>query len=290
MKTANVPRNILPLIRDGDAQMKSVVVHVHEDNGLHGRVDAALDVCRAHDAHLTCLHVTPYSAYATFDPAGGVFTSGILIEELQRQQDKLQQQLADKLAREDVRWDWQAFDGDIAQALVSASSLADLLVLGQAKQGRGDPADPLPVVDAVVVNAGCPVLVVPSGCNRIDAAAPVVIGWNASEQAARAIRQAVPLLKAASEVHLVSIGGDREDFPQMDASTYLSRHGIATELHELKAGGRQPDEVLHQFALDRKAGAILIGAYGHSRLRETLLGGVTRYLSTSTQIPLVLAR
>ena len=270
--------------------LRSVLVHIHDDSGLDGRVSAALDICRAHDAHLTCMHITPYGAYATFDPAGGMFTSGVLIEELRKTQDALQKRIEERLSNEDVRWDWQAFDGDVAQTLVSASSLADLVVLGQAGPSKGDIAHPLPIVDAVVVHAGCPVLVIPAGCNRVDPAAPVVVGWNASEQAARAIRHALPTLQAASAVHLVSIGNGGEDFPQLGASEYLSRHGIATELHQLKPGVRDTDDVLHQFALDHGAGCILIGAYGHSRLRETLLGGVTRYLTMQSRIPLMLSR
>ncbi len=270
--------------------LKSVIVHVHGDSGLDGRIAAALDICRAHDAHLTCMHVTPYGAYATFDPAGGMFVSSLLIEDLRKAQDALQQRMQERLAREDVRWDWQAFDGDVAQTLVSASSLADLVVLGQAGPQKGDVAHPLPIVDGVVVHAGCPVLVIPTSCNRIDPTAPVVIGWNASEQAARAIRQALPTLKMASAVHLVSIGKEEEEFPQLGASEYLSRHGIASELHLIDPGSRDADDVLHQFALDNGAGCLLIGAYGHSRLRETLLGGVTRYLTMQSRVPLMLAR
>ena len=85
--------------------LKSVLVHVHDDSGFDGRLTAALDICRAHDAHLTCMHVTPYGAYATFDPAGGMFTSSILIEELRKKQDALQKLVEERLSNEDVRWD-----------------------------------------------------------------------------------------------------------------------------------------------------------------------------------------
>jgi nucleotide-binding universal stress UspA family protein len=270
--------------------MKSIIVHIHDDSGLEGRLAVALDLCRAHDAHLTCLHMTPYGAYAAFDPAGGMFTSGILLETPQKQQDDLQVRIAARMANEDMCWDWQSYDGDVAQSLVAASSLADLVVLGQAGPAKGDATHPLAIVDAVAVNAGCAVLVVPTGCKQIDPTAPVVIGWNASEEAARTIRQSLPALKLASAVHLVSIDDEEEDFPQMAASAYLSRHGIASELHALKRGKHKVDEQLHQFAIEQGAGTLLIGAYGHSRLRETLLGGVTRYLTMQSQLPLMLGR
>jgi nucleotide-binding universal stress UspA family protein len=94
----------------------------------------------------------------------------------------------------------------------------------------------------------------------------------------------------ASAVHLVSVRKNDEDLPQLSAAAYLSRHGIASELHLIDAAGGSADEILHKFALDHGAGMLLIGAYGHSRLRETLLGGVTRYLTLTTEVPLLLGR
>ena len=64
--------------------MKSVLLHVYEDGALDARLQVALDFCRAHDAHLTCLHVTPYNAYVAFDPLGGAFTQGAVMDELRK--------------------------------------------------------------------------------------------------------------------------------------------------------------------------------------------------------------
>jgi nucleotide-binding universal stress UspA family protein len=282
--------SFIPMVSKGRRTMKSIILHVHGDEGFSNRMDVALDLCRAHDAHLTCIHVTPYAAYASFDAAGGMFASGVLIEELNKQQATMQADVEKRLAHEDVRWDWQSYDGDVAQTLVSASALADLVVLGQAGAAPRSGNAALPIVDDVSVNAGCAVLVVPEGCNRFQSTAPAVIGWNASEQSARAIRQTLPMLKLASSVHLVSISVADDDFPQLGASSYLSRHGISSELHIIDAKGRNSEEELHRFAVNQGAGMLLIGAYGHSRLRETLLGGVTRFLTLRAQLPLVLGR
>jgi nucleotide-binding universal stress UspA family protein len=118
--------------------------------------------------------------------------------------------------------------------------------------------------------------------------APIVIGWNASAQAARAIRETLPALKLAASVTLVSVSEDGEEFPSTDASAYLSRHGIASDLRTFTDADGAPDNLIVQVAKEVGAGTILIGAYGHSRLRETLLGGVTRRLSTLSDIPLLL--
>ena len=249
--------------------MKSVLLHIFDDCGMRDRLSVALDMCRAHNAHLTCLQVMPYASYVGLDPSGGAYTSAALLEDLQAKQEQLRSQLEEDLSNEDVSWDWISCDGDVAQMIVSCSALADLVVLSQSS-GPKNEIIPLPIVNEVVLHAGCPVLVVPPGMNSISATGPVAIGWNASEQAARAIRQALPMLKLAGLVHLVVIGKDQDAFPHISASSY--------------------DDVLQQFVIDKGASALLIGAYGHSRLRETLLGGVTRNLVNHAKVPLILAR
>jgi nucleotide-binding universal stress UspA family protein len=270
--------------------MKSVLLHVFEDEALQDRLSVALDVCRAHDAHLTCAYVTPYASYVGLDPMGGVFTSGALIDSLRATEDRVRTKLEAHMAHEDVRWDWQSYDGDPAQTLVSVSSLTDLVVLSQSGRDRVNATSPLSIVDDVAVNAGCAVLVVPKGVHQFDAMAPIVIGWNASEQAARAIREAMPALKLATSVTLVSVGEEGEDYPSTDASAYLSRHGVVSDLRAFAEAEGAPDTLIMQVAKEVGAGAILIGAFGHSRLRETLLGGVTRRLSTHSDIPVLLGR
>lgn len=269
--------------------MKSVLLHIFEDEGLDSRMAVALDLCRAHDAHLTCVYVTPYAAYVGLDPMGGVFASGTLIEGLRAAEDAIRAKVEARLTREDVRWDWQSYDGDPAQTLVSVSSLADLVVLSQVARSGGINA-PLPIVDQIAVNAGCPVLVVPQGVTRFDATAPIIIGWNASEEAGRAVRGALPLLKMARAVTLVSIGEDDADYPQTEASSYLSHHGLKSDLKSVPESAGPADAVLVDTAKVQGACAVLIGAYGHSRLRETLLGGVTRRLVTASPVPVLLGR
>lgn len=268
--------------------MKSILLHIYEDDALDSRLAVTLDLCRAHDAHLTCAYVTPYAAYIGLDPLGGAFATGALVDSLRESEDRVRANLEARLTREDVRWDWQAYDGDPAQTLVSVSSLADLVILSQTG-GRG-PNKALPIVDEVAVNAGCAVLVVPPSATRYAATAPIVLGWNGSEEAARAMRQALPALRLAESVTLVSVGEDEESYPQDEACTYLSRHGIKADLISFGADAGPADAVLSEVARAQGASAIVIGAYGHSRLRETLLGGVTRRLVMKSETPVLLGR
>lgn len=266
--------------------MKSVLVHANDDVELDGRISVALDIARSHGGHLSCLHVTPFNAYVSFEPLGAAYVNSALIDELREREETLRKRVEQRLEREDVPWDWSGVESDVAQAIVAAASLSDIVVLSRPGSGA---EGPLPIVDDVIVNAGCATLVVPPGLDRFEAGRPVVVAWNASAEAARAIRQSLPMLQLASDVLIVSVGDDGEDYPQTGASSYLARHGVASELHTI---GRSGDvaSVLASFAAERGASAIIMGAYGHSRLRETLLGGVTRHLSRNSSIPVVFGR
>ena len=140
-----------------------------------------------------------------------------------------------------------------------------------------------------MVSAQCPVLIVPDALDHLDATGPVVLAWNASAESARALRQSLPVLKAASMVHIVTVGEDSADMPQTAASAYLSRHGVVSELLVEPAAGRKAHDVIAQVAHERGANLIVMGAYGRSRLRETLLGGVTRTLLARSGIALLMA-
>ncbi len=268
--------------------MKSVLLHIYDDDALNDRLQVALDICRTFDAHLTCFQVTPYNAYIAFEPLGGVYTQAMLLESVRAREEDVRKRIEAQLMPDDVRWDWIADDGPVIQRLTEASTLNDLLIIGQYPGAADALSQPLPIVDDVAVHAKCAVLVVPAGIARFEAHHPVVVGWNASPEAANAIRSALPFLRAASRVHIVSVGEEGADFPQMAASAYLSRHGIASILHTLPGGASHTGEVLEKFATDHHAGCLVMGAYGRSRLRETLLGGVTRDLVRTARIPLLL--
>lgn len=198
------------------------------------------------------------------------------------------QRLEARLAKSDVAWDWQVARGPVTTAVVGGSSLHDLIIISHATRQRGTTGAPLPIVEDIIMTASCGVLVVPAGVDRFDANAPAVVAWNASPEAAAAVRRALPLLKLASNVYIVSVGEDEDEFPQTAACVYLSRHGIQSELQPLPQTGYSTAETLMKFADDHRAAMIVMGAYGHSRLREILLGGATRDMLAKSKVPMLM--
>ncbi|MBB6124571.1 universal stress protein [Sphingobium subterraneum] len=270
--------------------MKSILLHVHDDSGFDHRLQIALDIARTFGAHLHCLQVSPIQGYGSFAAVDGIYAAGIVLEELHAIDSAVRERIEAKLQGEDVAWSWRSIDGDVVQELIRCAALADLVILGQGRPAG--PAEegltPLAIVEDVSVAVHCGVLAVPVGCRRLDLSAPIVVGWNGSIQAAHALRQAVPILRRSSAVHIVSVGDDTTDFPQLSASTYCARHGVKTELHVLPGKVNRADDVLARFAAQIGAGAIVMGAFGRSRLREAVLGGTTRALLDTSAIPLLL--
>ncbi len=268
--------------------MKTILLHVFEDAGFESRLQVALDIARSHEGHLTCVQPTTQFAPMSFGPMGGDFVTGINFEDLDAAERTHRENTEKRLKEEDVSWDWQMGLGDPATLLTEHSRLADLTVLSQSYGKRNAGDEPLPIAGDVAVHAHCAILVVPTEKQSFDSQAPMVVAWNGSAEAAKAVRLALPMLKMASDVHLVTVGDESWDFPHTVASTYLARHGVPTTLHELKGKGSEASDIIAKFAVDQQAAALVMGAYGHSRLRETLFGGVTKNLLSDANIPLLM--
>ena len=267
--------------------MKNILLHLHDDDEQATRLSVALDMARQGGGHLSCVQVTPIEAYGG-DPYGGVFGMAALIDTIHLSDKSLRRATEARLTVADVAWDWRCFDGNVVEMLIEQSMLADVVVLSQPDvHRRGRP--PAAIIGDVVIYARCPVLMVPLGQDRIDLSASAMIAWNGSAEAAHALRLALPMLQKASNVHLVEVSGDKIRVPATEAALWLSRHGVSADVHDWPAKGRRASVALLHAAAELEACVIVMGAYGHSRLRETILGGVTRELIASSSVPLMLA-
>lgn len=269
--------------------MKSIILHINDDDGMEARFQAALDIARAHGGHVTCLQATHQFNPTSFAPMGGDFVAGLNFEDIEETNRALRSDLQDKLADEDISWDWKMGLSDPASLLAEQSGLADLVVLSRAHGKRDDVRAPLPIAGDVALHSSTACLLVPPEIKKIDVAAPIVIAWNGSAEAGRAVRYALPAIKMASEVHLLMVAEEGRDFPDLSASQYLSHHGVKSELHQLSDDNNRIAIIVENFAAEKSASSIVMGAYGHSRMRETLFGGVTKSMIDRCEIPMIVA-
>ncbi len=267
--------------------MKTVLLYANDDNGMEGRLQAALDMARSFGAHISCLQVTPFDSFIMGDPFGGVYALPTVLETVRKVEDEHRARIEDRLRTEGVSWDWSRLDGSPAQLTADRSRLADVIILSL--PGGGDYDGPLSMVGDVVLHARAPVLAVPQTSRGLDYLGIAVVAWNGTFESCIALRLAVPLLSRAAQVRIVTVTEDETEFPATGASEYLARHGIESELHEWPRDGRTMAEALLDAVRSLGGAYVVMGAYGHSRLQESLLGGTTRALIRSGAVPLLLA-
>jgi nucleotide-binding universal stress UspA family protein len=269
--------------------MKSVLVHINRDEGQEARFQAALDVTRAFAGHLTCLQVSPLEAYLTADPYGIAFMLEQTLQEVRKEEDIEREGIESRLRAEGANWDWHTHTGAPARLLAEVGAMADIIVVSS--PGGEWPArlEVPPTAADVLMRSHTPVLAVPDSVRGMNCGGVAVVAWNGSPEACQAVRASMPLLRQAAQVLLVHVDeGGGYDLPPTEAAAYLSRHGIRSEIVPLKRGGRPVADVILAEAGTRGAAYVVMGAYGHSRLRERLLGGVTREMLEKARLPLLL--
>ncbi len=271
--------------------MKTILLHIADDDGLAARLQAAFDLARAFGGHVTCLQTTPYADYALGDAGMGAFPVTELLAAVEAQRDAVKARVVVHLEAEGVSWDYRLCDGDAGDRLVEAARLADVVVLsagamrgaiGGGGRARAD------LAGDVAIRAPAPVLLVPVDSHGFQVTGPALVAWNGSQEAAAALRAALPMLRLASRVEILTVVEASAEIAGLAAAEWLSRHGIHAELFERAPDPAGVDATIRAVAVERGAAWLVMGAYGHSRLRETLFGGVTRNLLAAPSYPLLM--
>lgn len=259
-------------------------------------LDAAISLARRQDAHLDALTLGLDQTQVGYFYAGA---SAILYQEtLERAQadaEALEAVVRKRLGAEDLRWSVDravAQLGGISGLIGLQARFADICVLPKPYgEGRG-PADEA-VLEAALFEGGCPVLIMPDNQPEPGRLDRIVVAWNQSPEALVAIRKALPLLQKAAVVDITVVdppahGPERSD-PGGMLSQWLARHGVRAEVSVLARTLPRVSEVLLRHVTDRDADLLVMGAYGHSRFREAILGGATRDMLEAATVPVFMA-
>jgi nucleotide-binding universal stress UspA family protein len=259
--------------------VKSLLLNINPDPGNDARVQAAIALVKARGGHITCLQCLVPPTVAG-DPGAGL-TIAEMMEAEEEVARKLQDEIEVRLDQAGVQWTWVRIFAEAGAAVIEHARLADLILLGTGETH--------PPVSAVAPHARTPVLAVPPEDRAFEVAAPALVAWNGSAAAANALRAAVPLLHAAASVQILAVDRDDDEFPAARASEYLSWHAIKSDIHWRHGEGRPVAATILEFAGLFGAGLVVAGAFGHNRLREMLLGSVTRALLKDSPRPLFLS-
>jgi nucleotide-binding universal stress UspA family protein len=272
---------------------KTILVHCDGGRTTAGRVAVAVTLAERLDAHLVGLHVrqrfeAPMFTDATvaLDALYQSYEQSVKTEEA-ASSTAFQGALAGKRRSSE----WRVVDGYAEDALTAAARYADLVVLGQREPEPTPEATPTDLPERLALHSERPILVVP----YIGAAQPpgrtVMVCWNGLREASRAATGALPILKAAERVIVLTI--DAEKAGESDAGRlageWLGRHGVKAIVQGDTAAASDVGNVILSRAADSAADLIVMGIYGHSRLREFVLGGASRTLLGSMTVPLLIA-
>ena len=275
---------------------KSILTIVTDPKGAASQIDAAVALARREDAHLDVLCIGVDRTQTGYYYAGA---TAILTQEAYNQAKEeaaaAETSVRQRLDAEDIRWGVDtavAQIGALGGPVAMLARFSDLVLLAKPYGKTANPAAEA-ILEAALFEGRAPVLVLPDGYEGADFGKRIVLAWNQSDEALVAARAALPILKAATAVDITIIdppthGPERSD-PGGMLSQLLSRHGVHAEVSVLAKTLPKTSEVLSRHARDINADLIVMGAYGHSRFREAILGGATRNMLEMAEVPVFMA-
>ncbi len=274
---------------------KDILVFADAAPTAAARLDAAAQLAKAQDAHLVALHVDAIP-FTPVDLIGVGVTADLIEWQMQMRQERAaaaQKAVRAAEQRHGIAIEWRKTEDNLEDAVQRHGLYADLIVLSQGNSLTDLDASAAPMVGSVAVAAGRPVLVVPKDYKGAAIGKRVLVAWKPSPEAARAVHDALPLLQQAETVVVMRVNPDPEEpahNPGFDLATHLARHGVKVTVTPVLASDTTAGDAIVEQARALRADLIVMGAYGHSRLRELVFGGATRSLLQAPPVPVLMSR
>jgi nucleotide-binding universal stress UspA family protein len=234
------------------------------------------------------------------DPSG--FVDARLVDEMMskmrdnaaKEARPVESRFRERLQRDGIEGEWRMVEGWAAEVVALHARYVDLAVVGQPDPKDAAFSTARQVAVATLMSSGRPILVVPYVGEFPTIGETVLVGWKSSRESARAVNDALPLLRNARKVTVLAINPERGigangGVPAADIALHLARHGVKAEAAHTVAPDVPDGDVLLNYADDIGADLIVAGGYGHSRMREFAFGGVTRTLLTTMTVPVFLS-
>jgi nucleotide-binding universal stress UspA family protein len=282
--------------------IKDILIHLTQDPRNAVRLELAVALARDHGAHLTALYVVPAPQIP------GYFQAYVPDEVLNEQ--RATAQAAAEVAKAEfeaategagVASEWRSTEGAFGDHADLHARYADLVVVGQ-RDPEAVGGSVYDLAEELVLVAGRPVLAVPYAGEFKTLGERVLVAWDGSREATRAVHDALPILERAKEVVVYRVNPEEAGhLPAADVAAHLARHGVKAEAHhtvskiprdETAVIGRRSigiGDLLLSATMDFGSDLLVMGAYGHSRIRELVLGGSTRYILQHMTIPVLMS-
>ncbi|NNC71470.1 MAG: universal stress protein [Sphingomonadaceae bacterium] len=266
--------------------MKQILVHMHQDAGQRSRLNTAASIAKMTDGKLLCCQPT-HVPWIALEGYPFIIRAGLSEKEVwDAAGEHWQEHYEDMLPviqKLNVPHSWLRVRAKSAEALIEKAPLADLTIVSLGRNPVDNMDSPTFVAD-VISGAGGPVLALPEAIENFDPNGPAVIAWDGSNEAGKALRASLPLLKHSRHILVLCIGEvDRRSYSTQDAAEYLELYGLSAEVRDVPKRGKIANRLL-AIAKAEKAAMLVMGAYSHSRAREMVLGGETRRMLEQRQV------
>jgi nucleotide-binding universal stress UspA family protein len=275
---------------------KTILIHLDESPTMDARIDLAAQLAITHEAHLIGLATTGVSRYFYESMSTAVSEAGIgpYLDTLRDRARGRLQHFEDKVRQLGVNsYEKHLADDEAEGCLAMRARYCDLVILGQYDPEGNIPSVYADLPEYVTLNGGCPVLIIPYVGSTPLKPEHVLIAWDGGQEAAKAVRNALPFLRAAKSVEIAVFNAQQQlsghgEEPGADIALFLARHHVQANVRqeqvEIPIG-----EALLSLAADLNADLLVMGCYGHSRFREVLLGGVSRTILDSITLPVLMS-
>lgn len=276
--------------------IKTIALLIDENPARAARIAYAVNLAARHEAHLIGIFRLPPQHKdhpATAYVRGHAAISELLHHHEARSKERIELARAafeTAVARQDIRSEFRVHVpyGDDERRLGALH--ADLVVAASPGESWSEGEPPS---DVVQLATGVPFLLVPDAWGKTEPPHHVLVAWNASREARRAVGDALPLLLAASSVTILIVDPQdhalRDEEPGVEIAMFLVRHGVRLAVEPVQSGGRAVADVIMAHAVAHGHDLIVLGAYSHARPKELLLGGVTRSLLAHAPVPLLIS-
>jgi nucleotide-binding universal stress UspA family protein len=273
--------------------LKELLVIADNDAAYRSRLDVAFALAGAHGARVVGLHVMPppiTPLYADVPiPESVEKLQRLELEEAARRAGAV---FATAAAHTGAATEWRVAEGHVVRVAGTHARYADLTVVPQGLDLGTPSADLGALPEELALTVGRPVLVIPRYGTFKEIGRRVLVAWNGSREATRAVHDALPLLQRAEQVTVLSIdptAEPEERLPGADIALHLARHGVTARAASIAGADMMVGDLLLSYAADHDIDLIVMGAYGHTRLREMVLGGATRSILQHMTVPVLLS-
>ena len=265
--------------------INDILVYIDNDEFCDKRVDLATGLCDVYGAHLIGVYVRQRINIPAYE---GVYMPVEYYETNNKETAKLLDEAKTRFSARthaaNINSEFHDYDSDISYQLSLASRLSDLMIVPQHLPDKFD-LSPYYQLPDILLSSSCPVLLLPETIPENLPPHRVMLAWDGGREAARAFKAALPLLNNVKKIDMLMVAA--EEGAEIAIAQHINRHGFEVDVHQIDGGHFDVGSILLKQAKTLDSQMIVMGAYGHSRIRELILGGTTQHILEHTNLPVL---